>query len=330
MADKSAEKERLFNEWFTKSYDRLRGTLRRYGMLDEDNFHDTYLFVRRQVLVPGKDITDYDAYFIGCYKKAALIKIKRENRYAHPEDDFFLRCGEEAKFLSEDDLNGCERLVRDILRFVRQKFSYEEYRMFMLRFYEAQFSFKALAECMGISASAISQKVLQDSGRGTYPQRFRMEKSDAGGGKLHVLKNKNSSTDKRRTIMALIVYNRENSRPQEVTYKGKRTINLDSRGTVYLSKTMSIELGILGGGRVNFAHDDETGDWYICRADDSEGFIVWKDKRCARFSAGFIVQRLMRQAKVERKSVQFMMARMPVEIGGVAYYKILLSNPILR
>ena len=29
--------------------------------------------------------------------------------------------------------------------------------------------------------------------------------------------------------MALIVYNRENSRPQEVTYKGKRTINLDSR-----------------------------------------------------------------------------------------------------
>ena len=120
--------------------------------------------------------------------------------------------------------------------------------------------------------------------------------------------------------MALIVYNRENSRPQEVTYKGKRTINLDSRGTVYLSKTMSIELGILGGGRVNFAHDDETDDWYIC----------WKDKRCARFSAGFIVQRLMRQAKVERKSVQFMMARMPVEIGGVAYYKILLSNPILR
>ena len=101
--------------------------------------------------------------------------------------------------------------------------------------------------------------------------------------------------------MALIVYNKENSRPQEVTYKGKRTINLDSRGTVYLSKTMSIELGILGGGRVNFAHDDETGDWYICRADDNEGFIVWKDKRCARFSAGFIVHRLMQQAGWKEK-----------------------------
>ena len=29
---------------------------------------------------------------------------------------------------------------------------------------------------------------IQDSGCGTYPQRFRMEKPDAGGGKLHVLK----------------------------------------------------------------------------------------------------------------------------------------------
>ena len=61
--------------------------------------------------------------------------------------------------------------------------------------------------------------------------------------------------------MALIVYNKENSRPQEVTYKGKRTINLANDGTVYLSKTMSIEMGLLGGGKVNFAHDDESDDW---------------------------------------------------------------------
>lgn len=72
------------------------------------------------------------------------------------------------------------------------------------------------------------------------------------------------------------------------------------------------------------------GDWYICRTTDDDGFIVWKDKRCARFSAGFIVHRLMRQAKVERKSVQFMMAKTPMEVNGTVYYKILLSNPILR
>lgn len=131
-------------------------------------------------------------------------------------------------------------------------------------------------------------------------------------------------------IMALVVYNKENSRPLEVIYKGKRTINMDYRGTVYLSKTMSIELGILSGGRVNFAQDDETEDWYIPRTEGLEGFNLWKDKRCARFSAGFIVQRLMKQAKVERRSVQFMIAKKPMEVDSVLYYKILLSNPIYR
>lgn len=115
--------------------------------------------------------------------------------------------------------------------------------------------------------------------------------------------------------MALIVYNKENSRPQQVVYQGKRTINMDSKGTVYLSKTMSIELGILGGGRVNFAHDEDTGEWYICHTTDKDGFTVWKDKRCARFSAGFIVRRIMLQAKVERKTVQFMIAKAPIEVG---------------
>ena len=67
-----------------------------------------------------------------------------------------------------------------------------------------------------------------------------------------------------------------------------------------------------------------------CPKTHPDGFIVWKDKRCARFSAGFIVHRLMQQAKVERKSVQFMMAKTPMEVNGTVYYKILLSNPILR
>ena len=106
----------------------------------------------------GKDITDYEAYFIGCYRKAALVKIRKEKQVHTSQDDFFLRCGEEAKFISEDDLNGCERLVKDIRRLM-PKFPSSISCMFMLRFYEAQFSFKALAECMGISAVAISQKV---------------------------------------------------------------------------------------------------------------------------------------------------------------------------
>lgn len=151
--------EKRFNEWFTMSYDRLRNIVRRYGPLNEDNFHDTYLFVRRQILTPGREITDYDAYFIGCYKKTFLVKIRQESKYTHPEESFFLRCGEEANFLSPEELNSGEKLVKDILSFIRRKFSYEEYRMFTLRFYESNFSFKTLGEYMGISATTISSKV---------------------------------------------------------------------------------------------------------------------------------------------------------------------------
>lgn len=45
-------------------------------------------------------------------------------------------------------------------------------------------------------------------------------------------------------------------------------------------------LGVLGGGRVSFAHDDETGDWYICHTTDEDGFIVWKDKGVRDSSLG--------------------------------------------
>ena len=38
----------------------------------------------------------------------------------------------------------------------------------------------------------------------------------------------------------------------------------------------------------------------------------------------------MLQAKVERKTVQFMIAKAPIEVGGTVYYKILLSNPIFK
>ena len=108
--------EKRFNDWFTVSYDRLRNLVGRYGALDEDNFHDTY------------EITDYEAYFIGCYRKAFMAKFRLESKYAHPDEYFFLRCGEDADFLSPDDLNSCEKLVKDILNFIRRKFSYQEYR----------------------------------------------------------------------------------------------------------------------------------------------------------------------------------------------------------
>lgn len=158
-----------------------------------------------------------------------------------------------------------------------------------------------------------------------------MEESDAGNRRSGILNGNHSITIIRKKRLWHLSYIIRRIPVRRKFYTRGSGPSIWTAGElVYLSKTMSIELGVLGGGRVSFAHDDDTGDWYICRTTDDAGFIVWKDKRCARFSAGFIVQKLMQQAKVERKSVQFMMAKTPMEVNGTVYYKILLSNPILR
>ena len=92
--------EKRFNDWFTVSYDRLRNLVGRYGALDEDNFHDTYLFVRKQVLNPEREITDYEAYFIGCYRKAFMAKFRLESKYAHPDEYFFSQMWSEVIYSS--------------------------------------------------------------------------------------------------------------------------------------------------------------------------------------------------------------------------------------
>ena len=122
-------------------------------------------------------------------------------------------------------------------------------------------------------------------------------------------------------VMALIVYNKKNSCLQEVTYKGKRTINLDSRGIVYLSKTMSIELGC------SWRRPGKFCAWWRDRGLVYLPYHRWgrvhrvEGQRCARFFSGFIVHRLTQQVKIERKSVQFMMAKTPMEVGGAVYTK---------
>lgn len=82
----------------------------------------------------------------------------------------------------------------------------------------------------------------------------------------------------------------------------------------------NVYLGILGDGWVNFAHDENMGKWRTCHTTDKEGFTVRRDKRCARFSIGFIVRRIILQTKVERKRVQFMIVKAHIEVVGTVYY----------
>ena len=149
-----------FDAWFSACYERLRRYLGPDGP-DEDTFHDTYLLVREKARSPEVDILDFGAYFCGCYRRISLHKRCTPHCCIHPGEDFFLRLGAEGPAVPEGDLRACDRLVQDILEFVRRNFSYGEYRLFTLRYYETcgQCSYRTLAEYAGATPSEISRKV---------------------------------------------------------------------------------------------------------------------------------------------------------------------------
>lgn len=84
--------------------------------------------------------------------------------------------------------------------------------------------------------------------------------------------------------MKLTVYDKSNSHPA-LTYKGKRIITVCRDGSMYLSKILSRELKLHAGNRLGIARDDDRPkDWYMFVSDDENGFMIWNDPRCARFS----------------------------------------------
>ena len=146
-----------FDLWFASLYNELRG---RFGhFIDEDNFHNTYLFVRDKVMYSEERIGNFEAYFFRCYRYREMTAMKQESRYTHPEDDFFLRFSDDNSNFYLKYLDRLDRLVRDILRFLRYKFSTQECRIFMLRYYGSPCSLRLLSENMGISTGVLLKKM---------------------------------------------------------------------------------------------------------------------------------------------------------------------------
>ena len=132
-----------FNGWFNRSYARLKESVSLYGKINEDAFHDAYLAVRKQVMFSNNGIEDLESYFFGCYRKILQSGTREDSRYDNP---------------GEEMLTGCDRLVRDIQKFLRRHFSYEDYRIFMLRFYETGSSFRTIARHMGEKTSVVARR----------------------------------------------------------------------------------------------------------------------------------------------------------------------------
>lgn len=155
----NAEAVAEYDLWFASSYIRLRERISLFPFMDEDNFHNTYLLVRDRIMHAGERPGNFEAYFFGCYRFQAMRASREERRYVYPEDDFFLRFGDDGPGPDPGDLNRCERLVKDILSFLRSRFSGQEYRIFMLRYYGSRYSLKLISECMGLPVSAVQRKM---------------------------------------------------------------------------------------------------------------------------------------------------------------------------
>lgn len=151
-----------FNGWFSRSYMRLKDRVSIYGKIDEDAFHDAYLAVRRQIMFSSGGIEDMESYFFGCYRRILQSGTRDESRYDIPGDEYFARLGDTDRMEEteerEEMLTGCDRLVRDIQKFLRRHFSYEDYRIFMLRFYETGSSFRTIAKHMGEKTSVVTRR----------------------------------------------------------------------------------------------------------------------------------------------------------------------------
>lgn len=87
---------------------------------------------------------------------AVLHRHRTPRRDVHPGTGFFLRLCDEGPTVPEEELGACERLVLDILAFIRRSFPHEVCRLFLLRYYESPrpCSYRLLAQYAGTTPSA--------------------------------------------------------------------------------------------------------------------------------------------------------------------------------
>lgn len=147
-----------FDNWFSVSYYTVRRKLGQYTKVNEDAFHDAYLLIRINLLFEKKEVLDFEPYFMGYYKRISQREIKHESKYYHLNDVFFEFLSD-SEPVSTDDLLAMDKLVHDILDFVKKKFPKSDYKLFKLRNFETQLSYKDLSDYTGISQSQICKKV---------------------------------------------------------------------------------------------------------------------------------------------------------------------------
>ncbi|MCD8136896.1 MAG: sigma-70 family RNA polymerase sigma factor [Parabacteroides gordonii] len=149
---------RRFDNWFSSSYYQIRTKLEGFPRFDEDAFHDAYLAIRINLLFERVEVVDFESYFEKCYKNISRKRIRLDQKYCHPDDIYFQMLSENEP-VELEDLLALDQLAHDILSFVKQEFSNREYRLFRLKLFETQCSYKDLSDYTGLASSTIYRKV---------------------------------------------------------------------------------------------------------------------------------------------------------------------------
>lgn len=132
---------------------------RRLRDLHEDAFHDAYLAMKREVVISEIPVESFEPYFFGVYKKCRLKCIHKDSCYCFPDNEHFFLLMQEEETPSVEVLAASDKLVYDILLFVKKKYPQTDYELFRLKEYEAKCSYRHLSAYAGISASAIHRRI---------------------------------------------------------------------------------------------------------------------------------------------------------------------------
>ncbi|MFR4237345.1 MAG: hypothetical protein ACLT1W_14775 [Alistipes onderdonkii] len=104
-----------FNVWFSACM-RLRERLSYY---DSTRTLPRHLLGAEKALCSVEGIADFEAYFRACYRHAVLHRHRTLGAMSIPARVSFCGCATKAS-VPEEELGACERLVLDILAFMRR------------------------------------------------------------------------------------------------------------------------------------------------------------------------------------------------------------------
>lgn len=139
-----------FSRWFSLVYDRLKNSLQVHTPSGEDVFHDTFLQIYRRILRQGS-VEGYASYFAKAYQHNLLKRNLRESRFFYPDELFFqmLDMTDERDGNEPDDREICA-LAAEVDRFVKSRFSREEYELYSFHTRKGGFSPGELACYTGL------------------------------------------------------------------------------------------------------------------------------------------------------------------------------------